>query len=116
MTTAAPGRVARRHPSRLPVSWLLGAVAFTVVAGVVAVMFGPASVPPNQVVRALLDMLPGVDVAHGHGPLAAVVTEVRLPRVVLAGLVGSVLATAGGGYQATFGNPLADPYLLGVAA
>ena len=49
-------------------------------------------------------------------PTAAIITEVRLPRVLLAALVGAVLATAGGAYQATFRNPLADPYLLGVAA
>jgi len=117
VSTAAPARAAMRNPARLPVAWLLAAIAFTLVAATVAVTIGPASVPPSQVARALLDLLPGVDVDHGlHGPLAAVVTEVRLPRVVLAGLVGSVLATAGGAYQATFGNPLADPYLLGVAA
>ena len=41
---------------------------------------------------------------------------VRMPRVVLAGLVGAMLSVAGASYQGAFGNPLADPYLLGVAA
>jgi cobalamin transport system permease protein len=117
VSTAVTVRPARRHPARLPVTWLLAAVAFTLLAAGIAVTFGPASVPPGQVARAMLDMLPNVHVDHGlHGPLAAVITDVRLPRVVLAGLVGAVLSTAGGAYQATFGNPLADPYLLGVAA
>jgi iron complex transport system permease protein len=44
------------------------------------------------------------------------VWDLRLPRVVLGLLVGSMLATAGGAYQGVFRNPLADPYLLGVAA
>lgn len=39
-----------------------------------------------------------------------------MPRVVLALLVGAMLALAGGCYQGAFRNPLADPYLLGVAA
>src|SRR5581483_7316442 len=41
---------------------------------------------------------------------------IRLPRVVLGALVGAMLATAGASYQGVFRNPLADPYLLGVAA
>jgi iron complex transport system permease protein len=114
---AVRGAARRRHPARVPARWLLAAVAFTVVAAAVALLFGPASIPPSQVVRALVDLVPGVHLDHPQpGPLAAVVTEVRLPRVVLAGLVGAVLASAGGAYQATFANPLADPYLLGVAA
>ena len=46
----------------------------------------------------------------------AIITELRLPRVVLGLLVGAMLALAGGCYQGVFRNPLADPYLLGVAA
>jgi len=42
--------------------------------------------------------------------------NVRMPRVVLAGLVGAMLSVAGASYQGAFRNPLADPYLLGVAA
>lgn len=47
---------------------------------------------------------------------SSVLFELRLPRVVLGLLVGASLATAGAAYQGTFRNPLADPYLLGVAA
>jgi iron complex transport system permease protein len=47
---------------------------------------------------------------------AAILWELRMPRVVLAGLVGATLAMAGAAYQGVFRNPLADPYLLGVAA
>jgi iron complex transport system permease protein len=46
----------------------------------------------------------------------AILFELRLPRVVLALLVGAVLSVTGGAYQGVFRNPLADPYLLGVAA
>ena len=42
--------------------------------------------------------------------------QIRLPRVVLGGLVGAMLAAGGAAYQGVFRNPLADPYLLGVAA
>ena len=46
----------------------------------------------------------------------AILWEIRVPRVVLAALVGAMLALAGATYQGVFRNPLADPYLLGVAA
>jgi iron complex transport system permease protein len=56
---------------------------------------------------------------HLHSGLtpreAAIVSELRLPRVVLGLLVGATLAVAGGCYQGVFRNPLADPYLLGAA-
>ena len=46
----------------------------------------------------------------------AILWQLRAPRVVLAALVGGMLALAGASYQGVFRNPLADPYLLGVAA
>jgi iron complex transport system permease protein len=46
----------------------------------------------------------------------AIVWQIRFPRVVLAALVGAALAVSGAAYQGVFRNPLADPYLLGVAA
>jgi len=46
----------------------------------------------------------------------AIVTQVRLSRVLLAALVGACLALAGVGFQGVLRNPLADPYTLGVAS
>ena len=45
-----------------------------------------------------------------------IVWNIRMPRVVLAGIVGAMLSIAGASYQGVFRNPLVDPYLLGVAA
>ena len=65
----------------------------------------------------VLDRIPGVDLSSGLTTSeSAVVWEIRVPRVVLAGLVGGMLAVAGTGFQGVFRNPLADPFLLGVAA
>jgi len=47
--------------------------------------------------------------------METIIFDIRLPRVILAGFVGSALATAGATYQGLFRNPLADPYLIGVA-
>ena len=48
--------------------------------------------------------------------LRAIFWDIRLPRVLLAALVGSALALAGAGVQGLFRNPLADPALIGVCA
>jgi ABC-type Fe3+-siderophore transport system permease subunit len=45
----------------------------------------------------------------------AILFELRLPRILLAGAVGICLASAGAAYQALLRNPLAEPYLLGVS-
>ncbi|RLE22054.1 MAG: iron ABC transporter permease, partial [Actinobacteria bacterium] len=45
-----------------------------------------------------------------------IVWRIRMPRVVLGGLVGGMLSIAGASYQGVFRNPLVDPYLLGAAA
>jgi iron complex transport system permease protein len=107
----------RAHPSRLPWRWLAAAGLAAAIVATVAVAIGPVSLPVGHVALELLDRLPFVEVDSGLSPVqAAIVTDVRLPRVVLTLLVGALLATAGGSYQGVFRNPLADPYLLGVAA
>jgi iron complex transport system permease protein len=44
-----------------------------------------------------------------------IIFHIRLPRIIMAGLVGAALSVAGATYQGLFRNPLADPYLIGVA-
>ena len=88
-----------------------------VVVAVAAVLIGPASLPAGGVLREILSHLPFVHLQSGlDARQAAIVWELRLPRMVLGALVGATLALAGGAYQGVFRNPLADPYLLGVAA
>jgi len=88
-----------------------------VVVAAAAVLIGPAGLPAGGVLRELASHLPFVDLQSGlDARQAAIVWELRLPRMVLGALVGATLALAGGAYQGVFRNPLADPYLLGVAA
>jgi len=92
----------------------LGGLAGAVVLGVT---LGPVSIPPWAVFAEILDHVPFVSIDSGLSDQeAAIVWQIRVPRVVLGGLVGAMLAIAGGAYQGVFRNPLADPYLLGVAA
>ncbi len=100
---------------RWPAVALVGVAVLT--AFTVGVLVGPAGLPAGGVVRALLDRLPLIDLDSGLTTgQEQVLFQVRLPRVVLAGLVGAMLAGGGAAYQGVFRNPLADPYLLGVAA
>ncbi|MGE3619456.1 MAG: FecCD family ABC transporter permease [Acidimicrobiia bacterium] len=116
-TGATAARAAARHPTRLAPGSLVAAAAGVGVSVAVATAFGAVGVAPLDALAVLADRLPGVNAGHDVSPtVAAIVVDVRFPRVLLAALVGAVLATAGGAYQATFRNPLADPYLLGVAS
>jgi len=81
-----------------------------------ALLWGAADIPPATIGRILLHRL-GLPVeVDWPQRWDAIVWEVRLPRVLLAGLVGATLAYAGATYQGVFRNPLAEPYLLGVAS
>jgi iron complex transport system permease protein len=86
--------------------WAALAVAL-VIAIVAGVAVGVLSYPPSVVADAL--------VGRGDPTAVAVVHNLRLPRVVLAALVGASLGMAGAAMQGAMRNPLAEPYLLGVS-
>jgi len=106
--------IARRRLTPAALAWACGALGVAVAVGVA---LGPVELAPVAVGRELLDRLPLVSLESGLTEReAAVLWQLRVPRVVLGGLVGGTLAMAGASYQGVFRNPLADPYLLGVAA
>jgi iron complex transport system permease protein len=93
------------------------AVGILLASMLAGLLVGAAGIGPTKVALQLLDWLPFVSVDSGLAPVEqGLLFELRLPRVLLAAIVGGLLATAGAGYQGVFRNPLADPYLLGAAA
>ncbi len=108
MSTALPPR------RRVAVAGVLATLAVlgAVLAGLAV---GPTPIGLGRVVGDLLSRL-GV----GHSTLSplqsTIVWQLRAPRLVMGLLAGAMLAVAGGTYQGAFRNPLADPYLLGVAS
>jgi iron complex transport system permease protein len=92
------------------------ATAALVAAVAVGVSLGPADLSLPAVGEALLSRLPWHPGMSVSAVAVTIVWQVRLPRVVLGALVGAMLAGGGAAYQGVFRNPLADPYLLGVAA
>jgi iron complex transport system permease protein len=101
----------------LPARWWVLAIGCLVSAVALGVAIGPVRLGVAAVAGELADRLPLIDSSSGLSEQqSAILWQLRMPRVVLAGLVGATLALAGAAYQGVFRNPLADPYLLGVAA
>ena len=92
-------------------------VGVLIVAGLLAVGLGTIWIPPVTTLRLLAWKL-GVADAPDDVPAstAVILFELRIPRVLLAMLVGSALAAAGALFQALFRNPMADPAIIGVSS
>lgn len=113
--TAVPNRLVR--PTRL--GWPSVTVAGLLVIGAVFVgaLIGPAQIGAGEAVGEVLSRIPGLGVESQLTDIQQdILWSWRFPRVVLGMLVGGTLAISGAAYQGVFRNPLADPYLLGIAA
>jgi cobalamin transport system permease protein len=89
-------------------------VAVLIAAILAGLLIGPVRIGAVNVLRWLFSF--GQTPTGMSEQEALILAELRLPRVIIAGLVGASLAASGAAYQAVFRNPLADPYLLGAAA
>jgi iron complex transport system permease protein len=97
--------------------WACSAVAFLLVSLVIGVLAGPIDLGVGGILESTAAKLHLPGASTSLTPTEeAILWEIRVPRVCLAALVGAMLALAGATYQGVFRNPLADPYLLGVAA
>jgi len=79
---------------------------------------GSANISNMQIIKMLLHKLPFVGdriAVDWKDSSELIFFNIRLPRVILAMLIGSALAVAGATYQAIFKNPMADPYIIGVS-
>ena len=122
MTLTAPlgARIEQRAGVRRALArvGLLGGLgAALVAAAVVAAGHGQLDVPPSEVLGSLLHRV-GLDVGPmpSHPQGETTLWQVRFPRVVMAALVGACLGTAGALMQGVFGNPLAEPGVVGVSS
>lgn len=113
MNTAPPIRLLQWH-SRI--YGILGLFILLIAMAAFATTIGSVEIPFWTTFNVLLSRLPLVNIAPSWpSTTETIILDIRLPRVILAGLVGAALATAGAAYQGLFRNPLADPYLIGVA-
>jgi iron complex transport system permease protein len=86
----------------------VGLVAVLAAAGLAALAVGSVRIATADVLAAVL--------GGGDALTRTIVLELRLPRVVLAALIGVALGTSGAAYQALFRNPLADPFVVGASS
>lgn len=84
---------------------------------VLSIAVGSVFIPPLTLVRILASYLPGMNIqVDWPAASAAIIQQIRLPHSLLMALTGAALAGSGAAYQGLFRNPLADPYLIGVAS
>lgn len=102
--------------ARLRWGWMWAALGVLIASVIGGATLGPAGLDAWQVVRELFGTPFVAEPSTLTATEQAILWELRMPRIVLGGLVGAMLAVAGASYQGVFRNPLADPYLLGVAA
>lgn len=86
-----------------------------VAAATLGVSIGSVRLPVTDVWTTVGERL-GLPVEGPGGPTETIVWVVRVPRVLLAALVGAGLAVVGAALQAALRNPIADPYLLGLSS
>jgi len=76
---------------------------------ILSMAIGSVFIPPMDVLRVLTGNA-------ANETFSTILLDIRLPRTILIALVGAALAGSGATYQGLFRNPLADPYLIGVAS
>ncbi len=82
-------------------------VVLLAAAGIVAAGIGSKWIPPGEIIRGLAD---------SDSMVRIIVINLRLPRILMALLIGAALSLSGALLQAVMGNPLADPGIIGVSA
>jgi iron complex transport system permease protein len=112
-TKSVSMRSTRWHSRTYAIAGLAIALILVII---LAVTIGSIEISFLTTCKILVSKLPLVNIIPTwSNSIEMVILDIRLPRVLLAGIVGAALATAGATYQGLFRNPLADPYLIGVA-
>ncbi len=87
---------------------LLSSFLFLFIALLLSLAIGSVFISPNELWQTLL--------GNGTDTAEAILWKIRLPRTILISLTGAALGGSGAAYQGLFRNPLADPFLIGVAS
>jgi iron complex transport system permease protein len=86
------------------------------ITGIFSLTQGSVKIPVSNIVKVIMmEMGYGVDdtIKPAH---IFIVTNVRLPRIIISSIVGGILAIIGVAFQAIFKNPMADPYVMGISS
>ena len=100
-----------------PIASSLLLFVILITAIILGVAIGSVPIPPRIITDLILDRLHITNITiEDISKYSTILFDIRMPRVALMALTGAALATAGATYQGLFRNPLADPYLVGVAS
>ena len=82
-----------------------------------SIALGSVYIPPGNALFILLNKLPWMNIPENWpGYFVTILWDIRFPHAILVGLTGAALGASGAAFQGLFRNPLADPYLIGVAS
>ena len=100
-----------------PIASSLLLFVILITAIILGVAIGSVPIPPRIITDLILDRMSITNITIEEiSKYSTILFDIRMPRVALMALTGAALATAGATYQGLFRNPLADPYLVGVAS
>jgi len=105
-----------KMPGTLTLRSKIMLVVLPFMVALIALGIGRMGITPIEVVKVLLNKIGLANFALETANAEQVIVAMRLPRILLAALVGSGLAVAGCAFQSLFANPLATPDTLGVAS
>lgn len=87
---------------------------------ITSITLGAVRIPINDTIKIILSkfsfLSSKIDITGIKESNIFIVSDIRLPRILLAGLVGAILSLVGTSYQAIFKNPMADPFVMGVSS
>lgn len=102
---------------RLPISLTTALLLiFLAGSGLLSLTMGAMSLPAAESLLTVIDHISGSTMSQLQDYQHAVIVELRLPRILLAVMVGAILAQCGAVMQGLFRNPLADPGIIGVSS
>lgn len=95
----------------------LYSILLLITALIISVGMGSVFISPNTLAHIFKERLLGNPInTEALKPFETIIFSLRLPRTILIAITGAALAGSGAAYQGLFQNPLADPYLIGVAS
>lgn len=97
----------------------IGLLLIYILLVIVATSLGAATIKPNIVLETILSKIPflGEHISDNVSETNKIIIfMVRMPRIIMASLVGVGLSVVGASFQSLFKNPMADPYVLGISS